>query len=201
MKIVQIGTNDGNDDVRNFCIKERPDFVLLVEPFNIHLDKIKQNYSEIIDSVHIENIAIHPTENLETVTLYYTDRDGPLGDPRRTYEVTSMISNHLIKHGYRTPELKTFNVPALTLNSLFEKYSLSSIDYLFLDIEGIDFEVLKSIDFEKYDIQYLQIEHLHLDINELKLFMFKNGYRPLYSAIDTRGYDTMFKKLSVLQKP
>lgn len=196
MKVVQIGTNDGEDDVNRFCKQERPEFILLVEPFDYHTHKIKKNYAEIMDSVHLETIAIHPTENLDSVTLYYAERNGPAGRHNyHHYEVASIISEHVVKHGYSTDELKSFSVPAVTLSTLFDKYSLSVIDYLFLDIEGIDFEVLRSINFEKYDIKHLQIEHLHLNKNELVKFMEDKGYKVAAKAIDTTGYDTLFDKL------
>lgn len=198
MKIVQIGTNNGADSVNAFCLQNNPEFVLLVEPFKFHNDNIRKNYDKIISSVHIENIAIHPINNLDSISLFYADRDGPEGNPNHSFEVTSMIPDHLIKHGYSKNELREFTVPALTLHSLFDKYSLKTIDYLFLDIEGIDFEVLQSIDFEKYDIKYLQIEHLHLDKQKLLDFMVQKRYRPLTDAIDTYGYDTLFKKLPML---
>ena len=193
MKVVQIGTNDGDDDIREFCLNVRPDFVLLVEPFNYHLNKIKENYSDIIKNVYIENIAIHPTDNLRSVKLFYSERDGI----DHKYQITSMIPEHLIKHGADSSELKTFEVPSLTINALFDKYSLKHIDYLFLDIEGIDFEVLKSINFEKYDIKHLQIEHIHLNLEELKFFMRKKGYVTTSRAIDTTGYDILFRKSTI----
>ena len=130
MKVVQIGTNDGNDDIRNFCLNVRPEFILLVEPFSYHLNKIKENYSNIIKNVYIENIAIHPTDNLRSVKLFYSERDGI----DHTYQLTSMVPEHLIKHGHDITELKTFEVPSLTINALFDKYSLKTIDYLFLYI-------------------------------------------------------------------
>ena len=129
MKIVQIGTNDGNDDVRNFCLKESPEFVLLVEPFSIHNVRIHNNYTDVKSSIYIENIAIHPTQNLQSITLFYSERDGPLAHPSQKYEVTSIDPDHLLKHGYQKRELRSFKVPALTLNTLFENYALRSLDY------------------------------------------------------------------------
>lgn len=194
MKVVQIGTNDGDDDVRKFCLKEKPDFILLVEPFTVHNDKIRSNYEDIIDRIHLENIAIHPTSNLDSLELFYADRDGIPNTGSSKFEVTSMVAQHLMNHGYSNSELKTFNVKAMTLNSLLDKYNLTTIDYLFLDIEGIDFEVLTSIDFNRYDIKHLQIEHIHLDRDELESFMSGHGYHKLPALIDTRNFDTLFKK-------
>jgi FkbM family methyltransferase len=192
--IVQIGTNNGNDDVRNFCISVKPDFILLVEPFKIHIDSIKKNYESLINNVVIEDIAIFPDETKETVKLFYTIEDGPKKAPDCSFQVTSVNSTHVIKHYPHLTDLDSFEAKCMTLNKLFDKYNLRKIDYLFLDIEGIDFEVLISIDFDKYDIKHLQIEHLHLDNQKLIEFMTSKGYiRGI--AFDSKGFDMMFDKL------
>ena len=58
MKVVQIGTNRANDDLSNYLLSnyEKLEFCLLVEPFSLHIDKIKECYSKF-DNVLIENIA------------------------------------------------------------------------------------------------------------------------------------------------
>ena len=193
MRVVQIGTNTGLDDTRNFCLSHKPDHILLVEPFDIHLDSIKRNYSDIIDNVIIENIAIHHLEDVSNVILYYTDLDGPIRGPKCNYEVTSMIPQHLIKHGYAPSCLKTFNIPCMTLNKLFEKYNITEIDYLFLDIEGIDFEVLQTIDFNRVNIKNIQIEFLHMNTAILLKFMKDKGYTK-GQTIGTTTYDWLFYK-------
>jgi len=187
--VVQIGTNTGNDHVRDLCKRIKPSFILLVEPFDIHLNSIKKNYNGI-RNVAYEHIAIMPVPT-DTSTLYFADRDGPSGHPLHTFEVTSVLPDHLLKHGYAQSELKSVTVNCKTMSQLFDTYSLKKIDYLFLDIEGIDFEVLKSIDFKTYDIRNLQIEFLHLDRDVLVAFMTANGYSV---GISLHRNDMMFVK-------
>jgi FkbM family methyltransferase len=187
--IIQIGTNNGNDHVRDFCKIVRPNVIILVEPFSIHKKSIIKSYSGI-SNVILEEIAIMPTP-VESTTIYYHDQDGPIGDPRRSYEVTSVDPNHLEKHGYSKSQLKSFNVRCKTLSQLFDTYSIKKIDYLFLDIEGIDFEVLQSIDFTTYDIRNLQIECIHLDQEKLISFMKERGY---YIGVSFNIFDAMFVK-------
>jgi FkbM family methyltransferase len=188
--VVQIGTNTGNDHVRNLCREIKPAFILLVEPFDVHHDSIKKNYAGI-PHVAYEHVAIMPIP-MDATTLYFADRDGPSGHPLHTFEVTSVVPDHLLKHGYAQSELKSVTVNCKTMSQLLATYSLKRIDYLFLDIEGIDFEVLKSIDFDAYDIRNLQIEFLHLDRTELVTFMAGHGY-----AVGTslHANDMMFVKL------
>jgi FkbM family methyltransferase len=189
--IIQVGTNNGNDHVRDFCRIIEPNFILLVEPFSVHKKSIVKSYSGI-SNVLLEEVAIMPTP-VEKTTLYFHDKDGPIGDSRHSYEVASIDPEHLVKHGYSKSELKSFTVPCKTLSQLFDSYSIKNIDYLFLDIEGIDFEVLQSIDFDRYTIYNLQIECIHLDQNKLISFMAEKGYR---IGVSLNKFDAMFVKQS-----
>ena len=198
LTIVQIGTNTGIDHVRDFVKTLRDPNVLLVEPFSVHNKSIHSAYAP--NKIRLENIAIVPDGRNE-VSLYYSEFDGPNSllamtnshhRATKTFQVASVVPNHVLKH-YPLTRLKHINVPACTLNSLFNAHGLLRIDYLFLDIEGIDIECLKSIDFSAYDIRHLQIEHLHLDRNELHSFMASKGYIAS-KGMDRDGYDTMFTK-------
>jgi hypothetical protein len=191
--IIQIGTNTGNDHVRDLCKIVKPDFILLVEPFTVHKKAIIKSYANI-RNVLLEEVAIMPVP-MEKTTIYFHDKDGPSGHPNHSYEVTSVDPNHLVKHGYARSELKSITVPCKTLSQLFDTYSIKKIDYLFMDIEGIDFDVLSSIDFDKYDIRNIQIECIHLDKNKLISFMAEKGYG---IGVSLHIYDAMFVKQSPL---
>jgi FkbM family methyltransferase len=59
-------------------------------------------------------------------------------------------------------EHQTISVPVRNLNSLFrEAYGngVTKIDYLSIDCEGADFNILKGINFEEFDISIISIEH------------------------------------------
>jgi FkbM family methyltransferase len=191
MIIVQVGTNTGNDHVLQICKQQSFDSIFLIEPFAIHNESIHKHYRGV-PNYKIDNIAIVP-KSMATVELYYTENDGPLSHVNKSYEVTSIKPEHLLKHNYTYTSLRKFTVPAFTMNEYLTKYNLYKIDYLFLDIEGIDFEVLETIDFNKFDIRNLQIEHLHLDKHRLFEFMSSKGYSPT-KGMDLCGYDTMFVK-------
>jgi len=192
MIVIQVGTNTGNDHVLQLCKQMKFDRILLVEPFVIHNTSIQRHYNGI-PNVNIDNIAIVPN-NVKNIDLYFTHEDGPAGHPNKSYEVASIKPEHLVKHDYKYESLSKVTVPAMTMNEYFANYGLTKIHYLFLDIEGIDFEVLETIDFDTFDIRHLQIEHLHLDKTRLYEFMKSKGYVAT-KGIDTYGYDTMFIKL------
>jgi len=73
MKIIQIGSNNGDDSVRQFIADNQNsiDLVVLVEPIPFILDKLKENYKDF-NNIFIENIAISDDE-FEKFTLYYEE--------------------------------------------------------------------------------------------------------------------------------
>jgi len=72
---------------------------------------------------------------------------------------------------------------------------------LSLDLEGIDYEIVMSINFKKYDIKNLSIEHLHLTkIQKIKMIHHLNGsgYSYCGSGNDHNNFDYLFKKKRIL---
>lgn len=169
MKIVQIGTCVANDDLTKIIENVNPELLVLVEPMSIHNDKIKECYAKQ-ENLFLENIAI-TTNNQEEMIFYYHKNDGPM------YEVSSTDIKHILKHGYDKNGIVELKVKCITINQLFEKYKLQKIDILFLDAEGLDDEIIKSIDFSKYDISKIYFENLHLKDDKIYKFLEKLGYK------------------------
>jgi len=68
-----------------------------------------------------------------------------------------------------------FGAVAETLNTILQKSKApAEIDFLSLDVEGAELEVLKGIDFDQYSFKYMLIEVR--DLNRMKVFLKKNGY-------------------------
>ncbi len=54
----------------------------------------------------------------------------------------------------------TYEVETVSLNDLLAQHSAPNrIDYLSIDTEGTEFEVLNTFDFERYDVQAITVEH------------------------------------------
>lgn len=63
-----------------------------------------------------------------------------------------------------------YTVPSITLVDVLNHFNApNNIDYLSLDIEGSEYDVLSSFDFETYDIEILTIEH-NYSPNREKIF-------------------------------
>lgn len=167
MNIVQIGTNRGTDDLTKILINTQPDKFIIVEPMSIHNDEINKCYSWIKNKF-IENIAITPND-IDVVNFYYHVNDGP------GYEVSSTDENHILKHGYSKNGIVKIEAPCLTINKLFEKYSITLLDILFIDAEGLDDAIIKSINFDRIKIKKIFFENLHLK-SDINTFLNLAGY-------------------------
>jgi FkbM family methyltransferase len=186
MKIVQIGACRGNDHVTNLIKDIEVEFLLLVEanPFNI--ESLKQCYANRTNI--IEHIAITADLTADSISFYYSVDDGP------GYEVSSIKKSHPMIY-YQEDQIREIQIPAISLDLLLQKYNIDYLDYLFLDIEGIDAEVALSLDLNKYNIQRVQIEFLHLgnQLADVTHHFLSHGYT-LHPGIDLFGYDRMFIK-------
>ena len=60
-------------------------------------------------------------------------------------------------------DIEEIDVQYLTFSNLMEKYSVSSIDLLQIDVEGAEFQILNSINFEKIEIKKIIFEYKHFD--------------------------------------
>ena len=61
-------------------------------------------------------------------------------------------------------------VPSITLLDVLNYYNApNNIDYLSLDIEGSEYDVLSSFDFETYNIEIITVEH-NYSPNREKIF-------------------------------
>lgn len=86
--------------------------------------------------------------------------------------------NRVIKEfGINTEVVK---VKTCSFDNLMKNYpNVKHIDYLSLDVEGVELDVLKTIDFNKYKFSIMTIENNEKE-NVLEDFMRLKGYKPLY---------------------
>lgn len=95
-------------------------------------------------------------------------------------DLLSGISDFIDCHKQTVDAKKTqIVVMTLTLNDLLEKYnSPLFIDYLSLDTEGSELEILKAFDFNKYTFGLIDVEHNYEEPKrtEIRTLLTSNGY-------------------------
>lgn len=105
---------------------------------------------------------------------YYNDEDGFFG-----WNLRSGLKNYVKEINYDI--LKSFreiNVLTITLNDLLFLYNApKKINYISIDTEGSEYEILKDFDFGKYDVKCFTVEYGHANerLNLINLFE-RNNY-------------------------
>ena len=81
---------------------------------------------------------------------------------------------------------KTYEVKTISLNDLLKKYNAPRhIDYLSIDTEGSEVEILASLDFSKYRFKVITCEHNYTPIRE-----------KIYALLSQNGYVRKFQEFS-----
>ena len=97
-----------------------------------------------------------------------------------------------------------FNIPVdeLTAIPILTRYiKEKNIDYLSIDLEGIDFEILMSLNLNDYNIKNISFEYLHLNKKQKKQlvnYLLKYGYSYCGFGYDINNFDFLFKKKKIL---
>ena len=197
MSLVQIGAGSANfdsnieDGFTNFVRKNNvKNKIYIVEANDIHLKNLKKYWNKE-QNIKIFNLAITPDNvSRKKMTFFYSEEDKP------NYQIFSNSKQFVKKH-FPYSSIKKKKVNCTNISSFLEKNKLKKIDYLSIDIEGMDFEVLYQLDFKKFDIKNISFEHLHLSLWEkLKLIIkfVKNNYYFSGMGFDIRKSDWMFTK-------
>tara|TARA_B100000780_G_scaffold10428_1_gene7247 strand:- start:119 stop:862 length:744 start_codon:yes stop_codon:yes gene_type:complete len=151
---------------------------LTIELFNFHRNK----------DINI-NAAISDKE--ENKTLYFIDEL----NTQNTLETNhlSFLKNY---HGVKKEEISVKKIKTKRLDRILDSYHFHDIDFMNLDVEGHELNILNSIDFLKYKIKFICIEMIDhnnqakLINKELSIILKKNGY----VLIKKLGFNYIFKK-------
>jgi len=102
--------------------------------------------------------------------------------------LNTISKNHtlFLREAFNKTNLKKKRIKTDTLNNILKKNRINKIDFMNIDIEGNEFDVLKTINFNKLDIKVICIEIVNYEfysnkikINKKKIFniLKKNNYR------------------------
>jgi len=114
------------------------------------------------------------TKDIKTIELYLPiEATGP-GGVTATASVNKIIAK---ERNFIKKQL----VDTIDINTLFNNHNVTVIDYLNIDLEGMDEAVLFDIDFIKFKIHLIAIEDYTTNINpsnhsKIATYMIKNNY-------------------------
>ena len=179
MKIIQIGCNNGSDDVFNFIEKHKEDLekALLVDANSKALKEAEIKYSDKSNFCDFKNLAIIPIDiDGGFIKLYAPEEQEISG-------FSSVSRQHVVAHAHHE-NLIEFDVETKSLNKLIEEFG-GDVDYLFIDTEGLDALNLFSLDYLNFNIKNIVFEYIHTDgivkvgprLNGLLTFLSQIGFK------------------------
>ena len=152
----------------------------------INVEPIESVYSKLIENrpqcINI-NCAVNNEDGFSEFILNkgYTEMISGLKnefDPRHKNRLSVELS-----HFGGTTEIVT--VPTKRLETIFTENNVSLVNYLSIDVEGAEFEVIKSINFDKVFIDVIGFENNYEDQGLIIMnYLKEKGYRLLQKSMD-----------------
>ena len=142
----------------------------MVDPYQKYLDNIENH-----DDLKKVCVAIGPERKS---TNYYKIKNDVLEHSELDYRGMGSIDpkTPLLFDEYKGL-IDTFTVPVITFDDLIDSTQFGTeIDFLKIDTEGMDLDIIQSIDLEKYNIKVILCEVRTWWEDHLKDYLENNGY-------------------------
>ncbi len=171
---VEFGAADGVNLSNSYILEMDFSWTgILAEPARVWQDKIKSNRPNSI----IESNCVW--KNSKEVLMFNETNLAELS----TIDSFSDLDSHI---DYRKRGNK-YEVLTISLSDLLAKHSAPfNIDYLSIDTEGSEFEILNSFDFNRYNIKVITCEHNYGENRD-----------KIHSLLVSKGYERKFESISL----
>lgn len=162
-----IGTHDGEFGEWVPIVEKRECSVVLVEASDNQFNKLKHNYRHYSLVKSIQNLI---TPNGGEVEFF----EGGAG-------YTNTVVENVIRH-WEKEEIKSTKKPSISITDLILTECNGSIDWLHLDVEGLDAQLIMGIDETKVSLpNFIIFEDYNLS---------QDKKDEIYSWLHNKGYDT-----------
>ncbi len=168
---VEFGATNGVDLSNTWLLEQSFDWNgILAEPASIWHGSLKQNRTAIIETKCVWSQS--------GITLDFTIADQP---------EFSTLSAFRADSDKRGAGASTCAVETISLLDLLRaNHAPAFIDYLSVDTEGSEYEILKDFDFNKFQFGIITVEHNHNKINRDRL----------YALLTSKGYVRKYQTFS-----
>lgn len=187
---VKVGANDGitGDPCGDIFLSRSRWQGILIEPIPYCVEKLKAVYADT-GRFKIEPVAVGSPGG---ATIYFVAKEAitDLNDVPTWYDQLGGFSrDHIVKHlsPRIIPFIRSQQVSIEALTTILTRNRVTHVDFLHIDTEGHDLEVLKSLDFAQFKPESIYIEHKHLSEahrKDLRLILRREGYRVRNAGTD-----------------
>jgi FkbM family methyltransferase len=187
LTFIEVGANDGefNDPLREYIVKFRWRGVL-IEPQPDVFERLKLNYAGQSDRLSFENVAI--SSNTAPLALYRLPDSFPLARAKFATAVASSNQEQTARLLHVKPhQLERVVVPTAQLDDIIVKHRLAGLHILQIDTEGLDWDVLQTLDLTKNRPLLIRYEHGHLSsqvISAMTQHLNEHGYLVNFGGLE-----------------
>ena len=146
---------------------------------------ITQESDDIVSNVDSENVF----DNNENDSEEVIDDSEELELDGKVYKVPKAIKSSVMKNAdytQKTQELAREREAIAKIREEAQK-SPTTIDYLSIDTEGSEYDILKSVNFDKWEFRIITVEHNYTANRNL-----------IYNLLTANGYKRIFENISLM---
>ena len=184
--LVVIGAHSGIH-IKDLISEYANSKILLVEPVPYNYQILENDYKNN-ENIFISRNAIF--DEVKKDNFYHVKKDSikKLGKHWAS-QIGSFDKNHILNHKNKRfdiedDDIQITEVEFITFQDLVEKYSINSINKLQIDVEGAEYKIMNSINYNKIEIKNIFFESKHFDgtftegkkLKEIKDKLVLNGY-------------------------
>lgn len=163
IRFIQVGANDGisYDPIREFIIRYGWTGIV-IEPIPSICALLQRNY-RAYPAVRALNCAVSYGQR-ESLTIYSVAAASLGRFPGHAAFVSSLDRGHLQREflAIRNEDIVATSVDAMTLEAIAAKQGLSAVDFLAIDAEGSEADILLNADLATLRPQFILYEHAHI---------------------------------------
>jgi hypothetical protein len=166
---VEFGATNGINGSNTYLLENKFNWRgILAEPAKIFYDELNKNRKCFIET----NLV---WKNSKSRLLFHEDFAGGLSTIKKFIDHDTQIRKRN----------KEYILETISLNDLLVKYNAPKIiDYLSIDTEGSEFNILNNFDFNKYKFRIITCEHNFTpNKNKIHKLLTKNGYVKKHSTL------------------
>ena len=163
--LVVIGAHSGVF-LKDLILEYSNQKILLVEPVPYNYQILEEEYKDHPNILICKNAIL---DKIKKDNFYYVKKDSisKLGKHWAS-QIGSFDKNHILNHknkrfDIQEEDIQTVEVEFITFSDLIKKYSINSIDKLQIDVEGAEYAIMNSINYQETKINKIFFESKHFD--------------------------------------